>query len=120
MVKARTTSSQIFIEEMNPTKNNKTKMTLDEAIKHCEEKAEEKRKDYERAVALNIPSDGCFECAREHEQLAEWLKELKDYRENLRTCENCKYEARCGDELPCSVCRCNHPNKFEWKGGAEE
>lgn len=58
-------------------------MTIDEAIKHYEEKAEEKRKDYERAVALNIPSEGCLECAREHEQLAEWLKELKKLRETM-------------------------------------
>lgn len=56
-------------------------LTLDEAIKHCEEKAKELKKDYERAVALNIPSEGCLECANEHEQLAEWLKELKRYRE---------------------------------------
>ena len=44
-------------------------MTLDEAIKHCEEK--------EKEQALN----GCFACAEEHKQLAEWLKELKRYRE---------------------------------------
>lgn len=37
-------------------------MTLDEAIQHCEEK-------------------GCYntECAIEHRQLAEWLRELKKY-----------------------------------------
>ena len=58
-------------------------MTLDEAIKHCEEKAEEKRKDYERACAYNIPSEGCLKCAEEHEQLAEWLKELKALRETM-------------------------------------
>ena len=83
-------------------------MTLDEAIKHCEEKEQEQ--------ALN----GCFACAEEHKQLAEWLKELKDYREGLRTCENCKHELKSETEYPCSICRCNHPNKFEWKGGAEE
>ena len=55
-------------------------MTLDEAILHCEEVAEGKRKDYERACAYNIPSEGCLECAKEHEQLAEWLK---DYRRLL-------------------------------------
>ena len=44
-------------------------MTLEEAIKHCEEK--------EKEQALN----GCFACAEEHKQLAEWLKELKRYRE---------------------------------------
>lgn len=56
-------------------------LTLDEAIKHCHEKARELRKDYERAVALNIPSEGCLECANEHEQLAGWLTELKERRE---------------------------------------
>lgn len=35
-------------------------MTLDEAIKHCEEKA-----------------CGNSECAKDHKQLSEWLKELK-------------------------------------------
>ena len=54
---------------------------LDEAIKRYEEKAEEKRKDYERAVALNIPSEGCLKCAEEYEQVAEWLTELKQLRE---------------------------------------
>lgn len=42
-------------------------MTIDEAIKHCEEK--------EKKQALN----GCFACAEEHKQLAEWLKELAEY-----------------------------------------
>lgn len=40
-------------------------MNLDEAIQHCEEK--------EREQALN----GCFACAEEHKQLAEWLKDYK-------------------------------------------
>lgn len=43
-------------------------MTLDEAIKHCEEVAKENRE-------MCIP--GCDECADNHEQLASWLKELK-------------------------------------------
>ena len=60
-------------------KNNM--MTLDEAILHCEEVAKEKRKDYELACAYNIPSEGCLECAAEHQQLADWLKELKAYKD---------------------------------------
>lgn len=40
-------------------------MTLNEAIKHCEEKSKEL---------------GCTKCGKEHAQLAEWLKELKRYR----------------------------------------
>lgn len=39
-----------------------------DAIGHCEEVA---RKNY---------TDGCIECAKEHEQLAEWLKELLERR----------------------------------------
>lgn len=46
-------------------------MTLDEAIQHCQEKVQEQAK------------KGCYSCAEEHQQLAEWLKELKDYRENI-------------------------------------
>lgn len=52
-------------------------MTLEQAIKHCEEKAEELRKKAEFAEEGNYRKEDCFECAREHEQLAEWLKELK-------------------------------------------
>ena len=37
-------------------------MSIDEAIRHCEEKAREM---------------GCTECAQEHWQLAGWLRELK-------------------------------------------
>lgn len=44
------------------------KMTLDEAIKHCEEVADSK----------------CDECGAEHRQLAEWLKELKELKEEER------------------------------------
>ena len=52
-------------------------MTLEEAIKHCEEVAT--RKDIE-AEEHNPRYTGlimeCKECASEHRQLAEWLKEL--------------------------------------------
>ena len=40
-------------------------MTLNRAIKHCEEKAAEL---------------GCTECGKEHLKLAGWLKELKRWR----------------------------------------
>lgn len=41
-------------------------MTLDEAIKHCEEVADQCE-----------VTDGDLACAESHRQLAEWLKELK-------------------------------------------
>lgn len=101
-------------------------MTLDEAIVHCKEKAKELRTEAEQLRDIgevmsspkqpyNKPVKNCLECANEHEQLAEWLKELKDYREGLRVCENCKHECKDGAEYPCSICGCNRPSEFEWK-----
>ena len=61
-------------------------MTLDEAIKHCEEVAEEKdmqagfETDYSCYQMFDTERNKCKECANEHRQLAEWLKELKEYR----------------------------------------
>ncbi len=57
-------------------------MTLEEAIKHCEEVAEK----YDTELNLincgisNESCDNCLECAAEHRQLAEWLTELKEMR----------------------------------------
>ena len=48
--------------------------TLEEAIKHCEEKAIEQRINASHSVAFK---EKCNECAFEHEQLAEWLMKLK-------------------------------------------
>ena len=60
-------------------------MTLDEAIEHCHEKAKDLRTE---ADYLDAPygmdtseRTDCLECAKEHEQLAEWLTELKQRRE---------------------------------------
>ena len=65
-------------------------MTLDEAIKHAEEVADKKEREKQkwerwlehdsdnRAVA---EKESCDLCAKEHRQLAEWLKELKQLRE---------------------------------------
>lgn len=64
-------------------------MTLDEAIQHCEEVADKKEREKQkwerwlendsdyRAVAEKV---SCELCADEHRQLAEWLKELKEYK----------------------------------------
>jgi preprotein translocase subunit SecA len=59
---------------------------IDEAIKHCEEVAEE----YEKQVIWLRSKEGNPNCehyvahAKEHRQLAEWLKELKALREFAR------------------------------------
>lgn len=54
-------------------------MTIDEAISHAREVAEEKRKSKSVNLAPEIISE-CELCAQEHEQLAEWLEELQQYR----------------------------------------
>ena len=58
-------------------------MTLDEAIRHCEEVAEEKRYEYQDCLEANDreAAKECVKCGLQHRQLAEWLKELKDYKE---------------------------------------
>lgn len=58
-------------------------MTLEEAIKHCEEVAEElgMKADFEtdnQTYAMSESERTEFkECAKDHRRLAEWLKELK-------------------------------------------
>lgn len=47
-------------------------MTLEEAIKHCEERAKI-----------------CDECGKEHKRLAEWIEELRSYQE-IGTVEECR------------------------------
>ena len=52
-------------------------MTLDEAIKHAEEVAEEKENEGKLLCQSECASIGCLTCAEEHRQLAEWLKDYK-------------------------------------------
>ena len=58
-------------------------MTIDEAIQHCKEVAEEKRYEYQECLAVHDMENAmeCGKCGEEHEQLAEWLKELKSLKE---------------------------------------
>lgn len=61
-------------------------MTLEEAIAHCEEKAKELKetaKTYPNYEPYDKDHNNCLECANDHEQLAEWLRELKEAREKL-------------------------------------
>ena len=54
-------------------------MTLDEAIKHAEEVAEQNK--------------GCQKCAEEHRQLAKWLKALRDIKNAMPDILITEYEA---------------------------
>ena len=72
-------------------------MTLDEAIAHEREAAKEQKSKYDKCqtrlsynCAMCFHNHKCDEDAEEHEQLAEWLKELKayksdDFTKNLQT-----------------------------------
>ncbi len=58
-------------------------MTIDEAIKHCEEQVTK----YERQCGFGISKEGKeynSQCAADHRQLAEWLRELKEAKRLLR------------------------------------
>lgn len=69
-------------------------LSIDEAIAHAREVAEEQRELFrlcpypsqecngaDICKCLKNKHDGCIKCAEEHEQLAEWLEELKQLRE---------------------------------------
>ena len=62
-------------------------MTLDEAIAHAREVAKEQKSKYDKCptrtrynCAMCFHNPKCDEDAKEHEQLAEWLEELKELR----------------------------------------
>ena len=57
-------------------------MTIDEAIAHAREVAEEQRKACDLAWIWDNP-DNIKKCAEDHKQLAEWLEELKAYRASV-------------------------------------
>lgn len=87
-----------------------SELTLDEAIKHCEEVAKRNgimakfrpRMDY-YADEL-VSREDCLKRASEYRQLAEWLKELKNRREvseiEKRSIEKCD---KCSDILDCPL-----------------
>ena len=78
-------------------------MTLDEAILHAREVAERNRKQYKNCPSnrTDIRYQTCEECAEEHEQLAEWLEELKFIRQWKSDImdEFCKYDCNSIEEV---------------------
>ena len=59
-------------------------MSIDEAIAHAREVASEQKRRSGICVQNNSECDkfsACLKCAEEHEQLAEWLEELKKRRD---------------------------------------
>lgn len=52
-------------------------MNLDEAIKHCYEKAAELKAKADQNKLDVVEAADCLECAEEHRQLAAWLEDYK-------------------------------------------
>ena len=61
------------------------RLTLEEAIKHAKEVADMNYNDAEKFDSNdsveNYMKANCMKCAEEHNQLAEWLEELKSFKE---------------------------------------
>lgn len=64
-------------------------LSIDEEIEHARKVAKEQRKDNENCKykseygckgCADYYSKPCIECAEEHEQISEWLEELKCYK----------------------------------------
>ena len=65
-------------------------MTIDEAIKHCEEVTAE-NEDKARWKLTPTWQDECKQRAAEHRQLAKWLKELKQLRKRATVVKSLCY-----------------------------
>ena len=93
-----------------------SKLTLDEAIKHCEEVVENNE---QFASGKWIGSEGeanrqeCLQCAADHRQLAEWLTELKEAKRLLKLAindfakldrENTRFKNCMMPEMDCADC----------------
>ena len=102
-------------------------MTLEEAIRHCEEVAEHNEMLIKRGYAGGCNSHDCSERAENHRQLAEWLTELKEAKRLLkvtyedikryaggmcRVCTECNadFECKCED-----FCATNKRSKWKYK-----
>ena len=110
-------------------------MTIDEAIKHAEEVAEENQRVVDTGIVFNDVSIDMLYCddtevieehlanyqrhAEEYRQLAEWLKELKQLREpktghwiltiedwNKWTCSECGFKERTDIHVTLGYCFC--------------
>ena len=91
-----------------------SKLTLEDAISHCLEVAEEHTK-YNSFGGF----ESCDECAKEHRQLAEWLRELKEAKRLLKAAvEDINYYVVCF-EAHCDECCCNHNNHCHWEHEGE-
>ena len=80
------------------------KLTLEEAIAHAKEITKTNRAE----ATYNFPDlkeyyDNCLECANQHNQLAEWLEELKSFKEAEKQGLLVRLPCKVGEKLWCIV-----------------
>ena len=73
------------------------KMTIDGAIKYCKEEAE-------KYMEYGIETE-CYQCGKEHEQLAEWLTELKEAKRLLKAAVEDLEELHSEADCSCNCCK---------------
>ena len=99
-----------------------SKLTLDEAIKHCLEVAE-KHERHAKILEKRLLGSGldivdyCLQCAADHRQLAEWLKELKEAKRLLKAAVKDMNNGGCNSNCyKCKHCgACDYSERFTWK-----
>lgn len=76
---------EIDLNDPIETEKKANKMSIDEAILHARQIAKNNRRKIQHS-----PDEykACKQCAEEHDQLADWLEELKAYRANEGMSEN--------------------------------
>lgn len=84
--------------------------TLDEAINYTKEAV----KTYRAEATYNFPElkehyDNCVQCANQHDQLAEWLEELKSYKEAEEQGLIVRLPCKVGDKI-WELCLCDDGN----------
>ena len=79
------------------------RLTLEDAIKHAKEVADMNYNDAEKFDSNdsveNYMKANCMECAEQHEKLAEWLEELKSYKEAEEQGLLVRLPAKIGDDI---------------------
>lgn len=96
-------------------------MTIDEAINHCLERAEENDNCADKCEAVYGEDNGiieaCRECAAEYRQLADWLGELKEAKRLSKAAVEALNDGSCNKD--CRQCEnrksCDYDNRFKWK-----
>lgn len=79
------------------------RLTLDKAIKHAKEVADMNYNDTEKFDSNdsveNYMKANCMKCAEQHEKLAEWLEELKSYKEAEEQGLLVRFPCKVGDSV---------------------